>query len=858
MDNDIKNFSWIPFYTELAKALLRYKEDRKPLVDWIYSELSKVGPRSLVGYLKEKDGSKIVDIDPFSVFAIFNRDLRFENKTAFLEKFKEKFSLSSEVPKDFDGIPTVNAMRAFFFSWEDDNEQRIHDLWELFESVVSDRDISVLFDKIIEGGVPRRSLTMILYWIAPDKYLNLDKRNSGYLKTLGFEEKYDNLNYTQYSKLINDVRQMMNDNILSCKSFPELSYKAWSEANTERIWMYNGDAQLFSTNILKMGENAGGKLQFENYKTKTDLGDAYRDIVGNKDVRVPQMYWEFMHDVKIGDIVVIFGTLKSHGKQWHLLYGWGKFVSDYQLDYNDKNPIQREVEWNLPIPNEPIEEKNTKNALYFHDVTGIEASNILKLLMQSKVMTNMETSNNKYIELLKTNHNLILTGAPGTGKTYLAKQIAKEMLKLNDVKDLAKDKRFGFVQFHPSYDYTDFVEGLRPKNDQKGNIGFERKDGVFKEFCKQAILSGTTDPDTFSEINNNPTVWKVSLEGTGDNPTRKDCMDNGYIRIGWQQYGDVDDFYDFKDFTDKGKNVLRAFQSGMQIGDLVVSCYSAWEVDAIGVITGDYEYRAEGGNYPRYRTVKWLVKNIKENIVEQNNNKPFTLATIYKASITAEDALKIVQKYTNNSIEVARQDTAVFVIDEINRGEISKIFGELFFSIDPGYRGVRGRVNTQYQNMIDEGDVFKDGFYVPENVYIIGTMNDIDRSVESMDFAMRRRFAWKEVTAEQSYENMIDNDSKFSDSVKAEIKKRMYSLNEAIAKTEGLDKSYQIGAAYFRKYLDYKDQPKPFDSLWENHLEGLLSEYLRGNRKADDLLKNLHKAYNLTNIDEQPANNNEG
>ena len=191
----------------------------------------------------------------------------------------------------------------------------------------------------------------------------------------------------------------------------------------------------------------------------------------------------------------------------------------------------------------------------------------------------------------------------------------------------------------------------------------------------------------------------------------------------------------------------------------------------------------------------------------------------------------------------------VFIIDEINRGEISKIFGELFFSIDPGYRGEKGKVETQYQNMIEDGDVFKDGFYVPDNVYIIGTMNDIDRSVESMDFAMRRRFAWQEVTAEESYANMIENVPEFA-GVKDEIKARMFNLNKGVSKTEGLDEAYQIGAAYFRKYLNYQNCANPFDCLWENHLKGLLYEYLRGNRKAKDLLEKLHEAYNNTSIDE--------
>ena len=448
----------------------------------------------------------------------------------------------------------------------------------------------------------------------------------------------------------------------------------------------------------------------------------------------------------------------------------------------------------------------------------------------------MQTTNvDKYTQLLETNKNMILTGAPGTGKTYLAKQIAKKMLNVDSDEELQNDKRYGFVQFHPSYDYTDFVEGLRPtKENQSGVIGFKRQDGVFKAFCKQAILTETADADILSDINDNPTVWKVSLGGTFDNPIRTDCLDNGYIRIGWNDYGDIEDFNDYEDFKFGGKNVLRAFQSGMQIGDMVVSCYSAKEVDAIGVVTGEYEYRAEGAEYPRYRNVKWLVKGIKENILEINNNKPFTLSTVYKANITAEAALKIVQNYSKSNMLAPRKEAAVFVIDEINRGEISKIFGELFFSIDPGYRGIAGRVKTQYQNLIEEGDAFKDGFYVPENVYIIGTMNDIDRSVESMDFAMRRRFAWKEVTAEDSMKML--NGTPYED----EAKNRMQNLNNAILKIRGLGEAYQIGAAYFRKIKDYGGD---FQKLWDFHLKGLLFEYLRGNMNAEEQLKELKEAY---------------
>ena len=453
----------------------------------------------------------------------------------------------------------------------------------------------------------------------------------------------------------------------------------------------------------------------------------------------------------------------------------------------------------------------------------------------------------EYVTLLKKNHNIVFTGAPGTGKTYLARQIAIfKVLGKTDIKTLSDTEkaiikeRVGFVQFHPSYDYTDFVEGLRPITDDKGNVGFERINGIFKEFCKRAIIKGNKDT-VFSELlNNNPTVWKVSLEGSGDNPTRTDCMDNGYIRIGWPGYGDVEDFSEMDNFADGGSAILKAFQNTMKIGDIVLSCYSNTEIDAIGIISGEYEYKEDGGNYPRYRKVKWLIKGMRENILSINGGRKMTLSTIYKMTVSPTEILKLVEKYSSKE---QKNETLpfIFIIDEINRGEISKIFGELFFSIDPGYRGEKGKVKTQYQNMVSEGDVFADGFYVPDNVYIIGTMNDIDRSVESMDFAMRRRFTWIEISAE-SQKDMLDSLGEYAQ----DAKDRMKKLNNVIENTPELGKAYEIGPAYFLKLEKYDYN---FDSLWKMNIEPLLREYLRGYRNGMVIIEKCKNAYDLKNKD---------
>jgi 5-methylcytosine-specific restriction endonuclease McrBC GTP-binding regulatory subunit McrB len=392
-----------------------------------------------------------------------------------------------------------------------------------------------------------------------------------------------------------------------------------------------------------------------------------------------------------------------------------------------------------------------------------------------------ENKYQEYIELLESNKNLILTGAPGTGKTYIAKAIAEEM-----------GAKVGFVQFHPSYDYSDFVEGLRPINDGSGMIRVERKDGIFKKFCKDAIQYNQMFYKLYDGIARDIRDGKLNFDTTNYHYIVR-LVDNS-LRI------------TINNVNTQTKNEQK---KGLNF-------------DKIRVV---FEHFL---TYPE----DWPSKATKEgfNEIIANSNIEGKYVEFYIKPII-EELLKRAKE--DNTIPFSNK--FVFIIDEINRGEVSKIFGELFYSIDPSYRGERGKVYTQYQNLIvDDEDFFIDGFYVPKNVYIIGTMNDIDRSVETMDFAMRRRFTWKEITPTDT-EYMLDTLN-----CATEAKATMNRLNKAIEETENLGAAFMIGPAY---YLKLGENGGDFNKLWKMNIEPLLKEYLRGFRRAKDILDKFNKVY---------------
>ena len=387
-----------------------------------------------------------------------------------------------------------------------------------------------------------------------------------------------------------------------------------------------------------------------------------------------------------------------------------------------------------------------------------------------------------YSGILKKSKNLILRGAPGTGKTYLAKEIAMELTGGNE-------DQIGFVQFHPSYDYTDFVEGLRPVSNGDGAIEFKLQDGIFKQFCQRAKEAQKTGgQDNFEE------AWDLYLEYVNSRDEKEYLTEFSYLTVNSRNNFNIN--YETKS---QGTCLTKSY---------VYELYK------------DEKYLKQ----PYYRNQG---KKVLETLKKRFGLKDYISPT-----------------------EINTDMNFVFIIDEINRGEISKIFGELFFSIDPGYRGEMGSVSTQYANLHETDEKF----YIPENVYIICTMNDIDRSVDTFDFAMRRRFRFVEVTAESQL-GMLD--TALGDKAE-EAKKRLRNLNVAIENVQELNSHYHIGPSYF---LNLKDVDFDYESLWSDYLKPLLEDYLRGSYEEAETLGTLKKAFDLTKNeqkDQAVADDHEG
>lgn len=694
--NTVDKFLWIGFYQEFAQKLVTYRDNRLNLIKKVKEmyELSGISMPTL-----EKDNI-LVDIDPFTVFGLFNKKLRDENRIKLLEAIAKLFDLKSKVPTSFDSLPVLNPQNATYYRFVDErNDGDIDDLWSLFISAIeydknpiseNKENVSNYFDIVNnQKGNGNSKITMGLYWIAPNTFLNLDSRNQWFIfesgkfpsKILdGIESLDSKISSADYFKIIEKVKTYLQSPESKWKNFKELSFEAWryseivnreikersnseedstvmdDEHNMERYWIIAPGEnsfmweEFYKLGIIGIGWDAMGDLRL--YQTRNEMIDKMRSINNNNNAYTNDSLatWQFVHDVKIGDVILVKKGLTK-------LVGRGVVTSEYIYNMEANNfRHQHHVKWThkgeWPYPgNAPMKTLTniTNKSDLIEKLNNIFSNQQTEELGQTEerytkgdFLQDVYMSEEDYEKLkaiLYYKKNVILQGAPGVGKTYTAERLA---YSLTGEKNL---ERVMMVQFHQSYSYEDFIMGFRPSDN-----GFELRKGAFYNFCKKA------EPDA----------------------------------------------------------------------------------------SNDY----------------------------------------------------------------------FFIIDEINRGNLSKIFGELFMLIENDKRGASLQL------------VYSDEkFSIPENLYIIGMMNTADRSLAMLDYALRRRFAFFELQPGfdtdgfKTYQSIINN--RKLDNLIACVK----NLNYAIVTDESLGEGFCIGHSYFCNLTPESVNDQVISNIVEYELIPLLKEY---------------------------------
>ena len=806
-----KKFTWIPFYTELATKLLGYKSRRSELIEFIYSE---EGLHEYANYLHLQDKTQMIDdIDPFSFMGIFNRgSLSPKSRIKILERIKTRFEIEAAVPSDFDGVPVLNYARMFFYNWFALKDS-CDIMWNAYEAMMKG-DLKSWFNYY---NIRNRNAecTMPLFWCKADEYIALDSNNVDYLKTKGIDVNVSD--EASYLSLLQTIKGKMTSGDISEKTYAEISYNAWKKGN-DKSYYYAGfsfggnDSQLDRFIEKKIWEGFGSK-SVNDLIQKVNVGDIL--ILKTSSTKGPKHQLPFL---KIHAIGIVETPIKQIENSNHYTCG----VNYIQIDPCDFDGSQY-----------------GKYRQTFHKCNDKEIIDFVNnIIEQNMIPKNIHQNTN----ILRLKKNIILQGAPGTGKTYntaaLALSICGESIpeSHNEVmqryEELQKEGRIGFVTFHQSMDYEDFVEGIKPKtiNEQ---VTYKIEPGIFKMMCENAKNITTerkSDKIDFSKTR----VFKMSLgeKGKDDAEIFDYCLENNVVGLGWggdKDFSQCKKREDFKALDDTwGAIAMEIFKLWMQIGDVILISDGTKSVKAIARIVGNYEFHKDAPiDMCQFRKVEWLYTG--DSIpISKLYNKNLSQQSIYgfygnnkygKPDFNGSIKVDVINDIITGKVDDEIPQNYVLIIDEINRGNVSRIFGELITLLEADKR-IGGdhpiKVTLPYS---------KDSFGVPSNLYIIGTMNTTDRSVGNIDYAVRRRFAFVTLKADKELvkQNSIPAAVALFEVVESFIEKN---------KTEMDFDDLMVGHSYF--FAKDEDELK---LKWQYEILPLLNEYIKDDILRADRLK---------------------
>lgn len=805
-------YTWIPFYKELAQKLFRFSRNRTPLVDWIYDNL-----QGDIGHLKDgPDGSRIPDVDPFTVYAIFNRGIAQKRRIEICEKFKKFLDVSASVPQDFDGIPVMNTRQSNFIAFADKRKDGdIDRLWKVFESAVLGKDIEKEYNALENQYLIKYNLTFALFWIRPDLYLPLDSRSQDLLFSLGitFNNK-EFLKYKDYKDVMNRLKLKMKKESLGFTNYAEFSYVAYLKtsqaAEEERkeiaekkanYWVYApGEKAVFWDNYYEEGIMGLGWNKLGDLKEIGDFGSLVTQLkwtygTDKSQDKNADMLYAFAYEMKPGDVIFV-----KKGRT-HIL-GRGVVSSDYYYD-NEREfqPHLRKVKWT------DKGDWELDNYLAMKTLTKISGYKIVDKLNalidgQGSVDDPLDSSINYWW----------LTGSPKywspSNDWELGDNIDYTLYnekgnKRRVFKHFTEAKPGDIVIAYESTPVLKIVAIGSVVSETDGEVLYIRKDEdllspiPYSEILNNPILKNSEPvlnrcqgslfrltPDEYKEVMR--LIRKENLEPIVDDTEQPEVFetytDEDFLK---QVYLDKQQLHTLKSLLNRKKNLI--LQGAPGVGKTYAAKRLAYAVMGIKDET-------------RVKVIQFHQNYSYEDFVmgyKPNGEGGFSLAN------------GVFYDFCQQA-RIHRDVPYFLIIDEINRGNLSKIFGELLQLIEADYRDQSLQLAYNKQR-----------FSVPSNLYIIGMMNTADRSLAMIDYALRRRFSFFEMKPGFETPQFQKYIAGFNDAKLVSFVNAIIALNKVVADDDSLGSGFCIGHSYLCDLGSNYD----LESIVEYDIIPMLREY---------------------------------